>query len=95
MNVGGFLATFVMMFLIGVVLDGLAGGSRSPDRLYSLESFRVAFLVQYIVIGAGVVFLILARRRTRRRLHEEEGIEVAPLWVSLIRAWRKRPGASS
>ena len=94
-NVGGFLATFVMMFLIGLVLDGLAGGSRDPDRLYSLGSFRVAFLVQYVVIGTGVVFLVLARRRTRRRLHEEEGIEVAPLWVSLIRAWRKRPGASS
>lgn len=94
-NVGGFLATFVMMFLIGVVLDGLAGGSRSPERLYSLESFRIAFLVQYVVVGVGVVLLMLARRRTRQRLHEEEGIEVAPLWVSLIRAWRKRPGTSS
>lgn len=94
-NVGGFLATFVMMFLIGVVLDWLAGGSRSPERLYALDSFRVAFLVQYLVVGTGVVFLVLARRRTRRRLHEEEGIQVAPLWVSLVRAWRKRPGPTS
>jgi len=94
-NVGGFLATFVMMFLIGVVLDGLAGGSRDPERLYSFDSFRIAFLVQYLVVGTGVVFLLLARRRTRQKLHEEEGIQVAPLWVSLLRAWRKRPGSIS
>ena len=91
-NVGGFLATFVMMFLIGLVLDLLAHGSSDPERLYSLGSFRVAFLVQYLVVGTGVIFLVLARRRTRRRLHEEEGIQVAPLWVSLLRAWRRRPG---
>jgi hypothetical protein len=42
------------------------------------------------VIGTGVVFLVVARRRTRRRLHEEEGIQVGPLWVALVRAWRRR-----
>ncbi|HEX4442957.1 MAG TPA: MFS transporter [Galbitalea sp.] len=92
-NVGGFLASFVMMFAIGLVLDAYdsaTGGSGSPVSLYSLAGFRVAFLVQYVVIGIGVVFLMIARAQTRRRLHEQEGIEVAPLWVAMSRAWRRR-----
>jgi sugar phosphate permease len=94
-NVGGFLASFVMMFLIGTVLDLLdaaAGGTGVPTDLYSLDSFRIAFLVQFVVVGAGVAFLVQARRQTRRRLHEQEGIQVAPLWVALNRAWRRRSG---
>lgn len=92
-NVGGFLASFVMMYLIGVVLDVLdaarvAGGGSSD--VFSWESFRIAFLVQYVVIGTGVAMLIRARRRTRRQLHDDEGITVAPLWVSLARVWRRR-----
>jgi MFS family permease len=94
-NVGGFLASFVMMFLIGAVLDLLdtaRGGSGVPTDLYSLDSFRIAFLVQFVVVGAGVAFLVQARRQTRRRLHEQEGIQVAPLWVAINRAWRRRSG---
>ena len=92
-NAGGFLASFTMMFLIGLVLDLLdsarvAGGS--PSALYGWDSFRIALLVQYLVVGTGVGFLIHARRRTRRRLHEDEGIQVAPLWVALVRARRRR-----
>lgn len=92
-NVGGFLASFVMMYLIGVVLDlmnhvHMAAG-RGSD-VFAWDSFRIAFLVQYLVIGTGVVFLIRARRRTRRRLHEDEGIEVAPLWVALSRSRKRR-----
>jgi len=92
-NVGGFLASFVIMFFVGVVLDlvdRLHGGSGIPAQLYSFESFRYAFLVQYVVVGVGVVFLLIARRRTRHLLHEEEGIEVGPLWVALVRYWRHR-----
>jgi MFS family permease len=67
-NVGGFFASFVMMLLIGIVLDVIDrtnGGTGVPAELYSLESFRVAFLVQFPIVGLGVVFLLLARRRTR------------------------------
>jgi hypothetical protein len=46
--------------------------------------------VQYLVIGAGMLFLVRARKRTRLKLHAEEGIAVAPLWVSLVRFWRRR-----
>jgi MFS family permease len=92
-NVGGFLAIFTMMLFVGVALDLIdraRGGSSIPEELYSFDSFRTAFLVQYVVIGAGVVMFLHARRRTRRRLQEDEGIEVAPLWVSLLRYWRRR-----
>jgi sugar phosphate permease len=92
-NVGGFLASFIMMFLIGVVLDIVnraSGANGGSGELYSLDGFRIAFLVQYLVIGLGVVFVVVARRQTRRRLHAQEGIEVAPLWVAIMRAWRRR-----
>jgi sugar phosphate permease len=91
-NSAGFLASFTIMFFIGVALDTvdrLRGGTGVPSELYSLDSFRIAFLVQFPIVGIGVVMLILARRRTRIRMHAEEGIEVAPLWVSLVRAWRR------
>ena len=52
-------------------------------RLYSMDHFRLAWCIQYVVVGAGVIGLITARRRTRRRLAEDEGITVAPLWVAL------------
>lgn len=87
-NVGGFLASFVMMYLIGVVLDVensariAAGGS---SDVFAWDSFRVALLVQYLIVGIGVVFLLRSRRRTRQTLHEVEGIQVAPLWVALSR----------
>jgi large-conductance mechanosensitive channel len=96
-NVGGFTASFVMMLLIGVLLDGLdsaRGGSGIPADLYSFDSFRIAFLVQYLVIGVGVFFLVRTRRQTRRKLHQEEGITVAPLWVALVRRWRTRGPAA-
>jgi MFS family permease len=89
-NVGGFLASFIMMFLIGLILDSQSAAGAAPEELYRLDAFRLAFLVQYLVIGFGVVMLILARRRTRRRIVEEEGIQVGPLWVAALEAIRRR-----
>lgn len=93
-NVGGFTSGFIIMLAVGVLLDVIdrsRGGTGIPTELYSLESFRIAFLAQFIVIGAGVAFMLHARRRTRRRLFADEGITVGPLWVALVRAWRRRP----
>lgn len=92
-NVGGFLASFVMMYVIGVVLDLLNHArlaSGAPSDIFAWDSFRLALCVQYLVIGTGVLFLLRARRRTRERLHEDEGIQVAPLWVAVVRAARRR-----
>jgi MFS family permease len=88
-NVGGFLASFVMMFLIGVVIDLLGGGATSNRELYTLDSFRIAFCVQYVVVGLGVVFLLRTRRTVRSRLSDDEGITVGPIWVALLRRLRR------
>jgi MFS family permease len=91
-NVGGFLASFVMMFLIGVALDLQNHAGGDDASLYDLDHFRWAFAIQYVIVGVGVVFLVRARRRTRRRMAQDEGIEVGPLWVALVGAWRRRGG---
>jgi len=87
-NVGGFLAAFVMMFLIGTVLDVAARATGAP--VFAWENFRLALTVQYVVVGTGVVMLLHARRRTRRAMHAEDGIRVGPLWVALVARLRKR-----
>jgi len=87
-NVGGFTASFTMMFLIGVILD--AEHSLSGAPLYSLAAFRGAFAVQYLVIGAGLVLLFAARRRTRRVLLETEGVAVGPVWAAIGDSVRRR-----
>jgi nitrate/nitrite transporter NarK len=92
-NVGGFSASLIMMFLIGVALDLVdeaRGGTGVPAELYSLPSFRIAFLVQFLVVGIGLVFLLRARRAARRRLLAEEGIAVSPMRVAIVEAWRAR-----
>lgn len=88
-NVGGYLAAFVGMLLVGVLLDAmrLAGAGA-----YSLDAFRVAFLVPFAIGVIATVGLLRTRRLARRRLFEEEGIEVAPLWVALFGRSRPRSG---
>lgn len=94
-NTGGFIGGFVAVLGMGVVIDAVraAGGG---GALYTLDAFRLAFLVPVVIILAGVTGLLIARRRTRRRMYELEGIEIAPLWVALFRARsRRRPSPPS
>jgi amino acid permease len=90
-NVGGFTASFVMIYLIGSFLD--LATSHFGQPLYSLASFRVVFLIVFVVMGVGLVGLLRARRRTRARMFDEEGIRVAPLWVALNDALARRRAA--
>jgi MFS family permease len=73
-NVGGFLASLVTMLLVGVVLDLLSHGSSS----YSLDEFRVALSVQYVVWAVGLAGILTSRRRVRARM-AREGVVVPPL----------------
>jgi len=64
-NVGGFLATFIMMYLTGLVIDLLYDPSSGLER-YNVDSFRWGFASQFIVIAVGLVFFTLERRKTLR-----------------------------
>lgn len=89
-NVGGFLGAFLGMFLVGAVLDAVATAGGNGE-LYTLDAFRLAFLVPFAISAAATVGLLLARRRTRRQM-AGEGITIAPLWVALFaRRRRTRP----
>jgi MFS family permease len=79
-NVGGFVASLLVAWAIGVVL-GRAGG-------YTPEAFRVAWTVQYVVWAFAVVAVLSTRRLARRKL-ADEGVVVLPL-RALLAEWRIR-----
>jgi sugar phosphate permease len=66
-NVGGFFASLSTVTLIGVILDVVAPGG--PET-YTVDSFRVAMSVQYLVWGIGVAQILRYRRKVRRDLRE-------------------------
>jgi MFS family permease len=88
-NTGGFIGGFLSVFGMGIVLDAVhvTGGP-----LYTLDGFRLAFLVPVGLILVGVAGLLVARHHTRRRMFELEGIQIAPLWVALFRSRRRSRG---
>ncbi|MCX4094791.1 MFS transporter [Nocardia sp. alder85J] len=59
-NIGGFLATLLVIEAMGLVL-GHAGG-------YTFGAFRVAWLVQYPVWIVAFTGILVSRRKTRRHL---------------------------
>jgi len=76
-NMGGFLASLLVMQAMGTII-GAAGG-------YSFESFRLAWTVQYAVWLLATAGILITRRKTRRLLKLEqermllEGFEAHPL----------------
>lgn len=72
-NIGGFLATFVTMFLVGALLD-IALNQGWTATLYSLEGFRLAMPVQFAVLGVGVVGFLIERKKTKMRHGNSAGL---------------------
>lgn len=62
-NVGGFLASLLVIAAIGGILQAMGG--------YTFDAFRVAFLAQYPVWIVAIVGVLLTRRSARRELAEE------------------------
>ncbi len=64
-NIGGFLASILLILGIGAVLDLLtpAGAAGHP-----LSAFRWAFALQYVLWAVGAVQVVRYRNATRRRL---------------------------
>jgi MFS family permease len=68
-NVGGFVASLGTVALIGIVLDQVAPGGPST---YTVDSFRAAMSVQYIVWVLGVVQILRFRRKARLAQRRDE-----------------------
>jgi MFS family permease len=67
-NIGGFVAALLTMFLVGNLLDLQHALGLSPQGVYSLDAFRVALAVQLLVLAVGATALIRVRRKVRRDL---------------------------
>ncbi|HET9649939.1 MAG TPA: MFS transporter [Microlunatus sp.] len=83
-NMGGFVASLTTIFVIGVLLDLLAG-----DGTYTLFDFKVAFSFQYVVWAVGIASLLRTRRRARAEL-AAQGTVIDPLTQAIARRWRAR-----
>jgi sugar phosphate permease len=69
-NIGGFVASLITMALIGVVLDRLAPGGPST---YTLDDFRVAMSVQFLMWAVGALEIWRHRRRGLNLIDETPG----------------------
>ena len=78
-NVGGFLASLLLVLAIGLVLDARTPGA-STD--YSLSSFKMAFALQYLLWLIGLAGVIRHRRHLRARM-ATDGVVIAPLHVAV------------
>ena len=68
-NVGGFVASLGTVALIGIVLDLVAPGGPST---YTVDSFRVAMSVQYIVWVLGLAQILRFRSKARLALRRDQ-----------------------
>jgi MFS family permease len=69
-NLGGFLASLLVLAAMGAVMTALGG--------FTPEAFRVAWLVQYPVWAVAVVGVLVMRRKARR-LDASRGVFPRPL----------------
>jgi hypothetical protein len=92
-NIGGFLATFTMMFFAGVILDAVFSikvRAGLEAELYSMEGFRWAMTVQLAVLAIGTSMFLIERKRARSKLFLDEGIVLRPMRVVISERLRKR-----
>lgn len=63
-NMGGFIASLLVMQAMGIIL-GAAGG-------YSFDSFRLAWTVQYAMWALAAVGILITRKKARRLMRAEQ-----------------------
>ncbi len=83
-NVGGFVSALVTILLIGLVMNLTGNGSA-----YSLDAFRVALSVQYVIWAIGLTGFLRTRHVVRARL-AREGTHVPPIREALRRNRSRR-----
>lgn len=84
-NVGGFVASLITMFAMGLILDALSTGRGE----YTLSSFKWAFAFQYVIWAVGIVMIVRNRDRTRRLIAKKDDIVVPPLRSAVRRDWER------
>jgi MFS family permease len=84
-NVGGFTASLLTIFLIGVVLTAVSGGA--TRAAYTLGDLRAAMAVQYLFWAVGLAGVLIARRRLRAL----RGIELDTFPAAVRRLRRRSP----
>lgn len=67
-NVGGFLAALVTVYVVGWLLDLQQRAAGPGAELYTLDSFRWALSFQFIVIAGGVIGMVVTRNKARRAM---------------------------
>jgi len=82
-NMGGFVAAFSLMYLVGIGLDSAVKLGHA-ETAFSLSAFRVGFAAEILVTLAGLVCFVVSRNRLRIKLFKEKGIQIRPLAVVLI-----------
>jgi MFS family permease len=93
-NVGGFIASFAIIPIVGVILDAVHSVRTAAGEsvgLYDWDGFRIALSSQFVILALGFAMVVRMRHIARSRLREE-GIEVAPLWAAVARWLRDRRG---
>ncbi|MFR9779860.1 MFS transporter [Micromonospora sp. MS34] len=75
-NVGGFVASILLILAVGVVLDLATPTGRSTPPL---AAFRWAFAVQYLLWALGAVQVLRYRNAARRRYAAERGAVAVPV----------------
>ncbi|WP_395403028.1 nitrate/nitrite transporter [Arthrobacter sp. UC242_113] len=88
-NVGGFFAALMAIYLIGAVLDILNSTGFSGGELYGLEPFRIALCVHFLILGVGSVAMLVVRRKVRRQM-AAQGVVVPPLLQAMAQQRRAR-----
>ncbi|GAA1823358.1 nitrate/nitrite transporter [Microlunatus capsulatus] len=84
-NMGGFTASLITIFAIGVILDW-----RAPTGAFDLVDFKIAFCFQYLLWAFGFVSLWSSRRLTRAGMRADGGAPIDPLTRAIARHWRHR-----
>jgi len=82
-NVGGFVASLLTIFLVGLLLDATTSGGPAS---YTLGAFRAALSVQYVFWLFGLVMVLRTRRVLLNRL-TAQGLTLDPLPRAIARKW--------
>ncbi|PQZ96444.1 MFS transporter [Arthrobacter sp. MYb227] len=66
-NVGGFLAALVSVYVIGWLMDMQQQMAGQGTELYTLDAFRIALSFQFLVMLIGVTGMIITRSKARKK----------------------------